>query len=90
MMPIGISFVRNHVAGVVVDLGPGNNWRQGICAPDFSISHREFEQDGARLEFEWGRVGENAAVARIRSDKAVQLLLRLPDSPWLNFHNSFF
>jgi glycogen debranching enzyme len=89
MMPIGISFIRNHVAGVVVDLGAGNNWRQGICAPEFSISHSEFEQDGARVEFEWGRVGDDAAVARIRSDKPVQLLLRLPDSPWLNFHNSF-
>ena len=89
LMPIGISFIWNHAAGVVLDVGAGGNWRQGICAPDFSISQSEFEQDGARIEFEWGRVGTDAAVARIRSDKAVQLLLRLPDSPWLNFHNSF-
>src|ERR1035438_908955 len=33
MIPIGISFIWNHVAGVVVDLGAGKNWRQGICAP---------------------------------------------------------
>ena len=90
LMPIGMSFIWNNAAGVVVDVGAGNNWRQGICAPEFSISHSEFEQNGARVEFEWGRVGEDAAVARIRSDKAVQLLLRLPETPWLNFHNSFF
>jgi len=90
LMPIGISFIWNHAAGVVLDVGAGDGWRQGICAPEFSISHSEFEQDGARVEFEWGRVGEEAAVARIRSDKAAQLLLRLPGSPWLNFHNSFF
>ena len=90
LMPIGISFIWNHAAGVVLDVSAGGNWRQGICAPDFSISQSEFEQDGARIGFEWGRVGKNAAVARIRSDKPVQLLLRLPGNPWLNFHNSFF
>jgi hypothetical protein len=89
LMPIGISFIWNHEAGVVLDVGAGDHWRQGICDPRFTISQSEFEQDGARIELEWGRVGADAAVARIRSDKTVQLLLRLPDSPWLNFHNSF-
>jgi Trehalase len=89
LMPIGISFIRENAAGVVLDVGAGKDWRQGICSPEFTISHSEFEQDGARVEFEWGRVSEGAAVARIRSDKPVQLLLRLPGSPWLNFHNSF-
>ena len=90
MAPLGISFIWKNAAGVVLDVGAGKNWVQGICAPDFSISHSEFEQDGARVEFEWSRVSAVAAVARIRSDKPLQLLIKLPGNPWLNFHNSFF
>jgi hypothetical protein len=89
LMPIGIAFILNNAAGVVVDVGSGTEWRQGICSPDFTISHSEFEQDGAKVEFDWGRVGDDAAVARIRADKPAQLMLRLPGNPWLNFHNSF-
>ena len=87
LMPIGIAFIWNHAAGIVLDVGGGSGWHQGICAPDFSISHSEFEQDGAHVEFDWGRVGEGAAVARIRCDRPVHLMLRLPGNPWLNFHN---
>lgn len=89
MMPLGIAFIRHNKAGVVLNVASGTAWRQGICAPDFTISHSEFDQDGARVQFEWGRVEDDGAVARIRSDKPVTLLLRLPESPWLNFHNSF-
>jgi putative isomerase len=90
LVPIGISFIRDNAAGVLIDVGARDNLSQGISAPDFSFSHSEFQKDGARVEFEWGRAGPDAAVARVRSDKPVQLLLRLPGNPWLNFHNSFF
>jgi hypothetical protein len=32
LMPIGIAFVWNHAAGIVLDVGGGNGWHQGICA----------------------------------------------------------
>jgi putative isomerase len=89
LMPIGISFIWDNAAGIVLDVGAGEDWSQGICSPDFSISRSEFKQDGTRVQFDWGRVKEDAAVARIRCDKPVQLLLRLPGNPWLNFHNCF-
>lgn len=61
----------------------------GVAAPDFSYARMEFQQQGAKIRFSWGRSGPGAIVARLESDRKVALRLRLPGTTWPQFHAAY-
>ncbi|MDQ2732041.1 MAG: PA14 domain-containing protein, partial [Armatimonadota bacterium] len=79
--PGGIAFVVEDAAAFVVDTGAP--YVAGTAAPDDSYHRFQFHVGDANITFEWGRVGDGA-VARLTSDKAVELPLRLAPS-WPGF-----
>lgn len=72
--PGGIAFVVDNAAAFVLDTGAP--YYAGTAAPDDSFHHLQFTAQGANIQFDWGRVGD-AAVARLTSDKKVNLPLHL-------------
>ncbi|HET6384160.1 MAG TPA: PA14 domain-containing protein [Armatimonadota bacterium] len=72
--PDGIAFIVDDGAAFVVDTG--GPYVAGAAAADGSYNRQQFTLNGARIMFEWGRVG-SAAVARLSSNQPVQLPLRL-------------
>ncbi len=85
-MPGGIAFVRDNAVGIVLEVGWGNRDRPGSAAPDYSINRILWNQDGSNIHFDWGRVGSDAAVGRLRADSAVSITLKLPSKTWFPFH----
>lgn len=83
--PCGIAFVADDAAAFVIDTGAP--YYAGTAAPDDSFHHCQFGRDGATIQFDWGRVGD-AVVARLTSDKPVQLPLHL-GSGWPGWKSSF-
>ena len=86
-MPGGIAFVKDNAFGIVLDVGWAANGKPGSASPDFSSNTIRFERDGAKVLFDWGKAGDEAAVARLTSDKPVKLTLRIPARPWHGFNN---
>jgi hypothetical protein len=86
-MPGGIAFVKDNAFGIVLDVGWAANGKPGSASPDFSSNTIRFERDGAQVLFDWGKVGDEAAVARLSSDKPLKLTLRIPVRPWHGFNN---
>jgi len=87
LLPGGIAFLRNDEAGIVLDIGSDPTGAPGSTAPDFSYSTRKFHADGAELTLEWGRVGPEAAVFRIQTNRTVTLTVTLPANPWRPFYH---
>lgn len=83
--PGGIAFVIDDAAAFVVDTG--GPYFAGMDAPDESFHHYQFSKLGANFQLDWGRVGDGV-VARIVSDKAVDLPLRL-GSGWPGWASRF-
>jgi glycogen debranching enzyme len=83
--PVGIAFIANNSAAFVVDTG--GPFVAGIAAPDGSYNRQEFTLKGAKMRFEWGRVGDGV-VARIHSDQPVELTLHL-ESGWPDWSSVF-
>jgi putative isomerase len=88
-MPGAIAFIRNGVTGIVLDIGADTSGRPGSTASDFSYGTSKFAVNDADVTLEWGRVGEDAAVFRIRTDRQVELSMTLPANPWRPFHHYF-
>jgi len=88
-MPGGIAFIKDHAAGIVVNVGWGNRDRPGSAAPDYSINQIHFNQDGANIYFNWGRVGADAAVGRLQADAAVDVVIHLPRVTWFPFNTVY-
>jgi glycogen debranching enzyme len=88
-MPGGIAFIKDNAAGIVLNVGWPSDKRPGASAPDESINHVVFQQNGATIHFDWGRLGAEAAGARLTTDKPVTLTLTLPRSPWHHFNAIF-
>lgn len=88
-MPGAIAFIRNGVTGIVLDIGSDSSGRPGSTAPDFSYGTSKFAVNDADVTLEWGRVGEDSAVFRIRTDREVELAMTLPANPWRPFHHYF-
>jgi hypothetical protein len=86
-MPGGIAFIKNDDFGIVLDVGWDQDGRPGSCAPDFSMNSIRFDREDAHLQFDWSRVSDDAAVARISSDKSIMLTLAIPSRPWHAFNN---
>jgi hypothetical protein len=83
--PGGIAFVIDDAAAFVVDTGAP--YYAGTAAPDDSFHHCQFAQQEANVQLDWGRVGDGA-VARLTSDKAIHLSLRLSHG-WPGWKGSF-
>lgn len=86
-MPGGIAFIKENVFGIVLDVGWAANGKPGSASPDFSSNTIRFEHNGAQVHFDWGKVGDEAAVARLSSDRPITLRLRIPARPWHGFNN---
>ena len=85
LLPGAVAFIRDDKAGIVLDIGFDNTSKPGSTAPDFSYSTWSFKVEDANLTVEWGRVGQEAAVFRVRTDRNVKLLLKIPANPWRPF-----
>jgi hypothetical protein len=83
--PCGISWIINDSAAFVLDTG--GPYVAGTAAPDNSYHAYRFNQNGANIVFEWGRVGDNV-IGRLSSDKAVDLNLTL-SSGWPGWNSTF-
>jgi hypothetical protein len=83
--PCGIAFVVRDRAAFVVDTG--GPYVAGVAAPDDSYHRQVFQQKGAWITFEWGRVGD-AAVARVTSDRPADVSLRF-SAGWPDLHSDF-
>jgi hypothetical protein len=88
LLPGAIAFIRNDKAGIVLDIGSDIMGRPGSTAPDFSYSTWNFKVENANLTLEWGRVGLEAAVFRIRTDRNVNLQMKIPANPWRPFFHA--
>jgi hypothetical protein len=83
--PCGVAWVIQDSAAFVLDTG--GPYIAGTAAPDDSYHAYRYSQNGANILFEWGRVGD-AVVARLTSDKQVDLTLRL-SSGWPGWNSTF-
>ncbi len=83
--PGGIAFIVKDSAAFVVDTGA--SYSAGTAAPDDSFHQDQFTAQGAKITFQWGRVGD-AVVARLTSDKPVALPLHL-SAGWPGFVSHF-
>src|ERR1035437_4518586 len=88
LLPGAVAFIRNDKAGIVLDIGSDSIGRPGSTAPDFSYSTWNFKVEDANLSVEWGRVGPEAAVFRIRTDRNVNLQMKIPANPWRPFFHA--
>jgi len=85
LLPGAVAFIRDDQAGIVLDIGFDSTGKPGSTAPDCSYSTWSFKVEDANLTVEWGRVGQEAAVFRIRTDHNVSLLIKIPANPWRPF-----
>jgi len=85
LLPGAVAFIRDNQAGIVLDIGSDSTGRPGSAAPDFSYCKWNIQVDGANLTVEWGRVGPEAAVFRIRADRNAKLQMKIPANPWRPF-----
>jgi hypothetical protein len=96
--PYGIAFIVDDEAGFVLDPvwdekgAPTKYYAAdpaltppGTTSPDFSFVQASFRHSGASIRFTWGRSGRAGIVARLETDRAVILSLRLPRT-WPKFH----
>jgi hypothetical protein len=83
--PCGVSWVIQDSAAFVLDTG--GPYVAGTAAPDDTYHAYRFNQNGANIVFEWGRVGD-AVVGRLTSDKQVDLTLTL-SSGWPGWNSTF-
>lgn len=89
LLPGAIAFLCNDEAGIVLDIGSDPTGRPGSGAPDFSYNTHKLKVNGADLTLEWGRVGSDAAVFRIHTNRPVTLTITLPANPWRPFYHYF-
>jgi len=85
LLPGAVAFIRDNKAGIVLDIGSDSTGRPGSASPDFSYCTWNTQADGANLTVEWGRVGPEAAVFRIRADRNAKLQMTIPTNPWRPF-----
>ena len=85
LLPGAIAFIKDNGAGIVLDIGSDSTGRPGTTAPDFSFGTWDIQVKGANLTVEWGRVGAESAVFRIRADRQVAMQMRIPTNPWRPF-----
>jgi hypothetical protein len=83
--PCGIAWVIDDSAAFV--LNTGGPYVAGTAAPDESYHSYRFEQDGANIVFQWGRVGDDVA-GIISADKPATLNLTL-SSGWPGWTSTF-
>jgi len=89
LMPGAVAFIQDDATGVVLDVGSEKTGKPGVSSPDFSYNRHSFELDGAEVTFEWGRVGAGAIAVRLKADRNVKLLMKLPANPWRPFYHYF-
>ncbi len=89
LMPGAIAFIQDDATGVVLDVGSEKRGKPGVSSPDFSYNLHTFEIDGAEVTFEWSRVGAGAVAIRLKTDRNVKLLMKLPANPWRPFYHYF-
>lgn len=85
LLPGAIAFIKDNKAGIVLDIGADGTGRPGTTAPDFSFGAWNLQVDGANLTVEWGRVGAESAIFRIRTDRNVTMTMKIPANPWRPF-----
>jgi hypothetical protein len=85
LLPGAVAFIRDNKAGIVLDIGADSTGRPGSAAPDSSYCKWNIQADGAILIVEWGRVGPESAVFRIRADRNAKLQMKIPANPWRPF-----
>ncbi|HEX4084479.1 MAG TPA: trehalase family glycosidase [Chthoniobacteraceae bacterium] len=83
--PCGIAWIIDDSAAFVMDTG--GPYMAGTAAPDDRYHACRFRHGGAVVEFDWGRVGDDA-VGVISTDKAVSLNLSL-SSGWPGWVSRF-
>lgn len=89
LLPGGIAFIQDDATGIVLDVGAEKTGKPGVASPDFSYNLHSFELDGANVIFEWSRVGAEAIALRLKTDRNVKLLMKLPANPWRSFYHYF-
>jgi hypothetical protein len=89
LLPGAIAFIKDHKAGIVLDIGSDTTGRPGTTSPDFSYGTWNFQVESANLSVEWGRVGAESAVFRIRTDRNVTMQMTIPANPWRPFFHEF-
>lgn len=89
LMPGAIAFIQDDATGIVLNVGSEKTGKPGVSSPDFSYNLHSFELDGAEVTFEWGRVGAGAIAVRLKADRNVKLLMKLPANPWRPFYHYF-
>ena len=85
--PGGIAFLKDNAWGIVLDIGWDKTGKPGSAAPDHSIHHITFDNEGVPVTCEWGRIGTEAAAVRIRAPRATQISMEIPARPWAFFNN---
>jgi hypothetical protein len=85
LLPGAIAFIKDNKAGIVLDIGSDSTGRPGSTAPDFSFGTWNLQVEGANLTVEWGRVGAESAVFRIRADRKITMKIKIPANPWRPF-----
>ena len=83
--PNGVAFVAGDSAGFVMD--PGGDYFAGTAAPDGSYHHTQLLVAGAKVGFDWGRVG-TSVIGRLISDKPVEVTFKL-SAGWPGFTSKF-
>src|SRR5690349_6972745 len=83
--PNGIAFIANNKDAFVLD--PGGTYFAGAAAPDDSYHRAVFVQNGAKIEFEWSKKGDNV-IAQIRADQAVDVKFDLTKN-WPDWKSVF-
>ena len=85
--PGGIAFLKDDAWGIVLDIGWDKTGKPGTAAPDQSIHHFSFDNEGVPVTCEWGRVGGGAAAIRLTAPRATQISMKIPATPWALYNN---
>ena len=85
--PGGIAFLKDNAWGVVLDIGWDKTGKPGFAAPDQSIHRVSFDNEGVLVTCEWGKVGDETAAIRLTAQRATQVSMKIPATPWAFFNN---
>ena len=89
LMPGAVCFIQDDSTGIVLDVGSEKTGNPGVSSPDFKYNLHSFELDGAEVIFEWGCVGTGAIALRLKTNRNVKMLMKLPANSWRPFYQYF-